>query len=104
MYTKILFFVMLTPMLILKNQAPPPKENPSYTNKGQLKIKLEPLVKDLAAPVALAHAGDSRLFIVEQTGVIRIIKDGKLLPDPFLDITFEVEHGKGYSEKGLLGL
>ena len=34
-----------------------------------------------------------RMFIVEQTGKIRIYKNGELLPKPFLDITNMVEQG-----------
>lgn len=39
-------------------------------------------------PVFLTHAGDGsgRLFVVEQAGYIRIVDDGQLLPDPYLDI------------------
>jgi glucose/arabinose dehydrogenase len=49
-----------------------------------------------------APPGDAaRLFIVEKTGAIRIIKDGVLLTDPFLDLTSRVSAG---SEQGLLGL
>jgi glucose/arabinose dehydrogenase len=49
-----------------------------------------------------APPGDrARLFIVERTGQIRIIKNGALLPTPFLDISAEVSNG---SEQGLLGL
>jgi glucose/arabinose dehydrogenase len=51
---------------------------------------------DLTAP-----AGDPRLFVVERDGRIRIIKDGVLLADPFLDITGRVSTG---GERGLLGL
>jgi hypothetical protein len=46
--------------------------------------------------------GDShRLFVVERTGTIRIIKDGVLLPRPFLDITGKVDDGV---EQGILGM
>lgn len=48
-----------------------------------------------------AGDGSGRLFIVEQAGRIRIVKDGELLPEPFLDITDRVESG---GERGLLGL
>jgi glucose/arabinose dehydrogenase len=49
-----------------------------------------------------ASSGDlSRLFVVEQTGDIRIIKDGALLPTPFLDISTKITAG---GEQGLLGL
>jgi glucose/arabinose dehydrogenase len=48
-----------------------------------------------------APSGDrARLFIVERTGQVRILKNGVLLPTPFLDITAEVSNG---SEQGLLG-
>lgn len=42
-----------------------------------------------------------RLFVVERTGTIRIIKDGVLLPTPFLDITDKVDDGV---EQGILGM
>ncbi len=63
----------------------------------------------LTNPVSLAHAGDSRLFIVEQEGIIRIYDTatGALLPGPFLDIQLEVfslEDPGGGNEQGLLGL
>jgi len=46
--------------------------------------------------------GDAaRLFIVEQTGAIRIIKDGSILPTPFLDLSDRIVAG---GEQGLLGL
>ena len=45
---------------------------------------------------------DSRLFVVEQTGTIRIIQDGTLLPDPFLDVSDRITN-QG-TEQGLLGL
>ncbi len=48
-----------------------------------------------------APAGDSRVFIVEQPGRIRVLRDDSLLPAPFLDITAKVGSG---GERGLLGL
>jgi glucose/arabinose dehydrogenase len=48
-----------------------------------------------------APDGDPRLFIVEKGGTIRIVNDGALLPNPFLDISGRVSTG---SEQGLLGL
>jgi hypothetical protein len=43
----------------------------------------------------------ARLFIVERTGQIRIIKNGILLATPFLDITAQLFSGP---EQGILGL
>ena len=60
-------------------------------------------VVDLAQPVLAIGAGDgsNRLFIVQKGGRIRIVKNGNLLPTPFLDISSLVSQG---SEQGLLGL
>src|SRR5688572_16770858 len=59
----------------------------------------------LEYPVYVTAApGDShRLFVVQQEGMIRVIKDGQLLETPFLDIESVVHHQEG-SELGLLGL
>src|SRR5262249_61179717 len=42
-----------------------------------------------------------RLFVVEQGGRIRIVRDGRLLPAPFLDLSDRLRAG---GERGLLGL
>lgn len=53
-------------------------------------------------PVDITTAGDARLFIVEQIGVIRIIDtDGAVLQTPFLDMSEQIEAG---GEQGLLAL
>jgi glucose/arabinose dehydrogenase len=51
----------------------------------------------------LTHAGDGsgHLFIVEQAGTIRVVVEGGLRDNPFLDITERVLSG---GEQGLLGL
>lgn len=57
----------------------------------------------LASPLFVtAPSLDSRLFIVEREGRVRIVKDGALLPTPFLDIQGRVNKTSG--ERGLLGL
>lgn len=58
-----------------------------------------PLASGLTAPTAMAFAPDGRLFVTEQAGRVRIIRDGALLPTPFA--TFAVEAS---GERGLLGL
>jgi glucose/arabinose dehydrogenase len=42
----------------------------------------------LSNPVTVVNADDGtgRLFIVEQTGKVRILQNGALLPDPFIDL------------------
>jgi glucose/arabinose dehydrogenase len=64
---------------------------------------LQQVASGLSSPLYLtAPPGDlGRLFIVEQTGAIRIVKNGTLLAVPFLDISSQVLAG---GEQGLLGL
>jgi glucose/arabinose dehydrogenase len=65
-------------------------------------IVLTPVATGLSLPLHLtAPAGDGRLFVVEKTGGVRVIKDGALLPTPFLDISDAVSTG---SEQGLLSM
>lgn len=51
-------------------------------------LKLQKIVSGLKYPVGIANAGDgsNRLFIIEQSGRVMIVKDGVLLPTPFLNI------------------
>lgn len=53
-------------------------------------------------PVDLTHAGDERIFVVEQRGVIWIFGDDGVLEMPFLDIQDRVNDSA--NEQGLLGL
>ncbi len=67
------------------------------------RIELEPRWSGFANPVLVTHAGDGsgRLFVVEQSGRIRLIRDGVVQPAPFLDLSDRVTGG---GERGLLGL
>jgi glucose/arabinose dehydrogenase len=67
-------------------------------------IQLEQITDDLKSPVFLTHAGDDtgRMFVVEKTGTIVILRDGVRDPTPFLDIA-DLITSSG-SEQGLLGL
>src|SRR3982750_3395140 len=57
------------------------------------------IAADLAAPTAMAFGSDGRLFITEQTGALRIVKNNTLLPTPF--VTLRVSSA---GERGLLGV
>ena len=66
-------------------------------------LQLQKVVAGLDQPVAVMSAGDGtgRLFVVEQTGRIRIVENGKLASRPFLDLHDKVSC---CGERGLLGL
>jgi glucose/arabinose dehydrogenase len=60
------------------------------------------IASGLARPVDLQTDGSGRLFIIEKVGRIRILQDGQLLDQPFLDISDRVDSSG--NEQGLLGL
>ena len=65
-------------------------------------ISLRLVTDRVEAPVWLTSPpGDPRLFVVEQEGRIRVIKGGRLLDRPFLDIARNVSSG---GEQGLLSV
>ena len=73
-------------------------------------IQIEQIANSLQAPVYLTHAGDgsSRLFIVESPGRIRVIQNGAIQIEPFLDISDRVLSPASLptasGEQGFLGL
>ena len=65
-------------------------------------LRVQTVATGLSSPVHLAApANDSRLFIVEQPGRIRIVQVGQLASTPFLDIRAKVNSG---GEQGLLSV
>jgi glucose/arabinose dehydrogenase len=73
------------------------------TATGPVSLDLAFVAGGLDAPLDVTNAGDGseRLFVVEQAGRIRIVRDGRLVERPFLDIADRVGSG---GERGLLGL
>ena len=73
-------------------------------------ISLASPISGFVKPVHITHAGDgsNRLFVVEQGGRIRLVKNGVLLTTPFLDITTRISPDAlmslafppGYASKG----
>lgn len=82
----------------------PPTEPPSgaTTFPDPNAFTWQLLVSGLERPVDLQPDGSGRLFVIEKAGRIRIIQNGGLLLQPFLDISQRV--GSERNEQGLLGL
>lgn len=69
---------------------------------GAADVELERVAEGLAFPLHVAAPpGDPRLFVVEKVGRVRIVEDGGLAEEPFLDLTGQVSGG---SEQGLLSI
>ena len=84
---------------------------PAMTEAVVPQISLIKLADGLSQPVHVTNAGDGsgRLFVVEQPGRIRIIRNGVLLPTSFLDISSTAQNpadGKVLfgGEQGLLSV
>jgi glucose/arabinose dehydrogenase len=70
-------------------------------------VKLDLVTEGLTSPLVLLESPDNsdRLFLVDQTGQIYIIKDGERMSQPFLNIQDKlVPRSGGQDERGLLGL
>jgi uncharacterized protein (TIGR03437 family) len=70
---------------------------------GAQEIRTVQVTTGIVAPTDIQNAGDGtgRLFFVQQNGVIRVMREGALLAEPFLDIRAKT---RGTGERGLLGL
>lgn len=83
---------------------------------GNIAVHLQPIATGMAAPLyGISPPSDTtRLFVLEQNGLVRIIQNGSLLPGAALDIQSRVQiapvgtgplnPGNANDERGLLGL
>lgn len=67
---------------------------------GQTEIALDPVARGFERPLGVVAAGDA-LYVLEQTGRVRVVRDGQVEATPFLDLRGQVSRG---GERGLLGL
>jgi glucose/arabinose dehydrogenase len=56
-------------------------------------------ITNLSNATAFAQAADGRIFVAQQTGAIRVIKNGALLTPPFATVTVDSS-----GERGLIGI
>ena len=110
---QVLIFILFALLLTNCNnnsdnqtKSPVRQASKSMDAKDALVFKLEKVADSLCAPLALenAHDGSGRIFIGEQAGKIMIVKNGKVLKEPFLDIqSLLVPMKDQYMDVGLLG-
>ena len=74
---------------------------------AQTKIRLEPFVTAINTPLAMVQVpGENRFFVIEQWGRVKVIDNGKLRPEPFLDVRSKIHKPlhHDFDERGLLGI
>src|SRR3954467_350795 len=66
-------------------------------------LRLAPFAAGFSSPVQVTAPPGSRgvVYVVEQGGLVRVVKAGKVQAKPFLDVRSRVQAG---GEQGLLGL
>jgi len=66
-------------------------------------IVLDEVASGFNTPTEMVNAGDSRMFVVEKGGLVKILNpdDGSINPTPFMDISSIIS---AIGERGLLGL
>ena len=79
---------------------PAPPAPPPVTVSG-MAVLTQVATTERPVLVTSPPGDDRRIFVVDQTGVVRVVEDGQLLPAPFLDLREKVHFS---SEPGLLSL
>jgi glucose/arabinose dehydrogenase len=84
-------------------EAPTETQPPQPPPPEPKALRLEEVASGLDAPThATAAPGEpGRIYVVEQPGRIRVVENGAVRPEPFLDIVDQVESG---GEQGLLSV
>lgn len=85
-----------------KRKKEPKKEETQKKEEAKKVIVFPPTLENLSFPTDLAFAPDGTLYFTEKGGALKVVKEGKLLPDPLL--TIKVPRIFSYNETGLLGI
>lgn len=73
-----------------------PKEFTTYpAPKARHDVKVTVIAEGLDTPWAIAFMPDGRILVTERTGQVRIVKEGRLLPDPIAGLPRIDEHRQG---------
>jgi glucose/arabinose dehydrogenase len=73
-----------------------------FTDVGTVPgVGLQKVTSGLGAITSITHAGDGRLFVTVRDGLVQIVENGQVRPEPFIDLRPFVKAG---GEQGLLSL
>ena len=91
-----------SPALADPSTADPPATSAPFDPVGvSLEVDIVTSGLDQPIDIAVPDDGSGRVFVAEQPGRIRVVQDGVLVDQPFLDIRDRIASG---GERGLLGL
>ncbi|WP_316828710.1 PQQ-dependent sugar dehydrogenase [Pedobacter miscanthi] len=70
-----------------------------------ISVGVEVIASGIQAPTAIVFPDHEQAWVTEQSGKIRVVKGGKLLDEPLIDLKEKmVKLNRGYEERGLLGI
>jgi glucose/arabinose dehydrogenase len=98
-----LFAVMILTLssYVLNNQQTDSKDD----LQAAITVKPQLIADNLRAPTDMAFPGNETVWITEQNGIIKVIKNGKPNAMPLLDLSSKmVKVNQSYDERGLLGI
>lgn len=95
---------LVTSTALFAQEAQPLPVQPGGKLPGKVAIQLVKVADGLVDPVHVSapNDGSGRLFVCERPGVVQIIKDGKVLKKPFLDLKDKTL--SSFLEEGLYAL
>ncbi|MCB9137411.1 MAG: PQQ-dependent sugar dehydrogenase [Caldilineaceae bacterium] len=64
-------------------------------------FSVEAIAEELNLPTAFDIAADGRIFVAEKAGRVRVVQNGVLLEEPFIDLSHEVNDSE---TRGMMGL
>jgi glucose/arabinose dehydrogenase len=90
-----------TPTTAPSSSASPQRPAARAGDLSKVRVRLQEVAR-LSSPVGMAiRNGDPAIYLIEQGGQVRALRDGSLDPDPVLDISGLIVSG---GEQGLLGI
>lgn len=94
--TKNIIAAVVTTLLAGGTALAAPKEFTTFpAPKSRHDVKVTVVADGLDTPWAMAFVPDGRILVTERTGHLRVIKDGKLLPDPVAGLPVIEEYKQG---------
>lgn len=88
--------LLATALLLPAAAQAAPQEFASFpAPKARHDVKVTVIAEGLDTPWAIAFVPDGRILVTERSGKLRVIKDGKLLPDPMGGLPEIEEYGQG---------
>jgi len=91
------------PRIMTGDEAPPATTTTAAETPAPRALRLERVAGGLASPVHVtsAPAEPGRIYVIEQAGIVRVIENGTVRPEAFLDLRSEIASG---GERGLLSV